>query len=333
MKKVNIFIVFLIIIGIVLFIASLIYKKQSDAIVAEVDPQRFAVSFQKAVKIKAIHVIPGEEVKEGELLLEVERPDLMYDIDKATNDLNSFLQQKEMFMANINSRIQLTNLEMFSEMQNLEEELVQLTTQYEQNKEIMSSLESVDILSDSTGVYQNALETRMDYLIKKQNQQEIIYSQMIKQLQEKKENEINIFDLRIEQQLKELEHFKSEANYLKNFAPVAGTIGDVYRQMGELIPPYTTIMSIYEKNPSIIKAYMNEKNKYNIHLNDQVMVESGNRDYSIEGKVVEIGSRIVSYPSRLLIFQDFKMWGQEIFIEIPRENQFLNGEKVFVRAK
>ena len=95
MKKINTFVIFWLLTGIILLAASLFYKKQSDAIVAQVEPQRLAISFQKAVKIKSIHVIPGEDVKKGDLLVEVVRPDLMYDIDKATNDLNTYLQEKD----------------------------------------------------------------------------------------------------------------------------------------------------------------------------------------------------------------------------------------------
>ena len=78
---------------------------------------------------------------------------------------------------------------------------------------------------------------------------------------------------------------------------------------------------------------MNEKNRYKLGVGDEVMVESSNRPYQINGKVIEIGSRITSYPARLLVDQDLRLWGQELFIEIPPENEFLNGEKVFVRKK
>ena len=54
MKRINVFTIFWILTGLTLLIASLIYKKQSDAIVAEVEPQKLAISFQKAVKIKSI---------------------------------------------------------------------------------------------------------------------------------------------------------------------------------------------------------------------------------------------------------------------------------------
>ena len=110
MKMINVFSIFWLLTAIVLLVASLIYKKQSDAIVAEVEPQKLAISFQKAVKIKSIHVLPGEDVKKGDLLVEVIRPDLIYDIDKATNDLNTYLQQKDMLITNMNYKVHMTRL-------------------------------------------------------------------------------------------------------------------------------------------------------------------------------------------------------------------------------
>jgi HlyD family secretion protein len=334
MKKINTFTIFWILTGIVLLLASLFYKKQSDAIVAEVEAQKIAISFQKAVKIKSIHVMPGEDVEKGDLLVEVVRPDLMYDIDKASNDLNALLQEKDMFITNTNFQIQMTELEKLSEIERIAEELIQLQTQHEQNKGIINALEGVEIVDDSTSSgFQSSLLLQINFLLKKKEQLEVMYDQKISQLKEKKKNEVEILDLKISQQRKELDLFENEANYLNNYAPVHGTIGDVSAQLGELIPPYTTILSLYEINPTVIKAYMNEKNRYNISAGDSVLVESANRDYNISGIVVEIGSRIISYPTRLLEVQNRKIWGQEIFIRIPENNQFLNGEKVYVRAQ
>jgi HlyD family secretion protein len=334
MKKINVFAIFWILTGITLLVASLIYKKQSDAIVAEVEPQKLAISFQKAVKIKSIYVLPGEDVNKGDLLVEVIRPDLMYDIDKATNDLNTFLQQKDMFITNMNYQIKMTRIEKISEIENIDEDLFQLKTRYEQNQGIKNALEGIEIyedtIQDGSG---NMLLLQVNYLEKKKEQTEGLFDQKLMQLEEKKTNETEILDLKIEQQRKELDLLENEANFLKNYSPVDGTIGDVMAQIGELIPPYNTIMSLYEINPTVIKAYMNEKNRYNLFVGDKVLVESSNRDYFISGTVTEVGSRIVTYPTRLLEVQDRKIWGQEIFIKIPENNDFLNGEKVYVRAQ
>ena len=107
-------------------------------------------------------------------------------------------------------------------------------------------------------------------------------------------------------------------------------MGSVSAQRGELLSPYTTILSIYESNPTVIKAVMNEGFEYEIEVGQMVKVESTNRNYKIDGKIIEIGARIIEYPSRLKANQNIQMWGQELFIKIPEDNKFLNGERVAV---
>jgi hypothetical protein len=70
-----------------------------------------------------------------------------------------------------------------------------------------------------------------------------------------------------------------------------------------------------------------------LEVGDDVIVESSNRKYSIDGKVIEIGARIIEYPNRLKNNQNLTMWGQEVFIKISEDNSLLNGERVFVTIK
>lgn len=334
MKRINFFIIFWILIGIFLLIISLHYKRQSDAIVAQVEPEKVAISFQKPVKIKSIYVMPGQEVKAGELLMELERPDLLYDLDILTNQRSALLQEKMLFLDNINSQIQLAKLERLSETKEIDEDINLLKARQQQTTDIISSFETLEDV-DKTRINDqtNLTDLKIEALERQKNQILSVYDQKIRQLEDRKQNEIEIYNLRLERLQKEENQLSEEKTYLKNYAPLDGTIGDVYAQSGELISPYETIISIYEEHPKMIKAYMNEKNKYQLEVGDQVLVESSNRSYSIDGKVAEIGSRITSYPTRLLIDPEMKLWGQEIFIEIPPDNFFLNGEKVYVRRK
>jgi len=310
------------------------YRKQSDAIVAQVEPERTAISFQKPVKIKAMYVIPGQNVKKGELLMELERPDLLYDSDQLTNEMNSVMQEKLLFLDNVNAQIELSKLESLSETKEIDEQINFLRAQQSQAKQIISSFETIDENLQNSDQEQTSLtELRIQALKNEKNQILSIYDQKIRQLEDRKENELDIYELKMERLQQEMDLLSLEKNYLLNYSPIDGTIGDVYAQVGELISPYETIISIYEKYPKIIKAYMNEKNKYQLNVGDEVWVESSNRQYSITGNVAEIGSRIISYPNRLLVDQNIKIWGQEIFIEIPPDNLFLNGEKVYVRKK
>ena len=101
-------------------------------------------------------------------------------------------------------------------------------------------------------------------------------------------------------------------------------------QLNELVPPYQSILSIYSLNPTIIKAFVNERGMRGINVGANVEVESTNRMYKISGEIIEIGSRITSFPEKLNVINGVKSYGQEIFVKISENNKFLNGEKVYV---
>ena len=147
------------------------------------------------------------------------------------------------------------------------------------------------------------------------------------------DEELKAYEILKRQLEKELEVLLIEEKQLIKIAEVHGTVGSVSAQRGELLSPYTTILSIYESNPTVIKAVMNEGYKYKIEVGETVKVESANRNYNIDGKIIEIGARIIEYPSRLKVNQNIQMWGQELFIKIPADNKFLNGERVAVIIK
>jgi HlyD family secretion protein len=267
MKGINIFIIFWVLTALLLLIISMHYKRQSDAIVAQVEPEKIAISFQKPVKIKSIYVIPGQEVEEGELLMELERPDLLYDIDILTNQMDALLQERMLFLDNIDAQIELANLERLSEMNEIEEEINLLAARQNQTREIISSFETLDSESkEKIQEQKNMTSLRIQMLEEHKNQISSIYEQKVKQLENRKGNELEIFDLQLKRLRQEENLLSQEKTYLKNYAPINGTVGDVYAQAGELISPYETIITLYEKHPKIIKAYMNEKNRYQLNV-------------------------------------------------------------------
>ena len=78
-----------------------------------------------------------------------------------------------------------------------------------------------------------------------------------------------------------------------------------------------------------LKAFANIDSHYALTTGQIVVIEAANRVYSIEGSVLEIGSRIVEYdnPSNPT---GLPLWGKEIFISLPVDNDFLYGEQVLV---
>ena len=128
----------------------------------------------------------------------------------------------------------------------------------------------------------------------------------------------------------DLAKLELESLDLIQYADQTGNIGNLNVQLNELVPPYQSILSIYSLNPTIIKAFVNERGMRGINVGANVEVESTNRMYKISGEIIEIGSRITSFPEKLNVINGVKSYGQEIFVKISENNKFLNGEKVYV---
>lgn len=317
-----------------LVILSLSYRDRAQAIVAQVESQKTAISFQKPVRIKKIYVVPGQEIKDGQLLLEIERPDLVLDMDKLINQKNAVISKQSKSIQDFNSRIQLLEIETTNKITRLEAEVEELTAQMEMNNlnySRIAALVDVDSSDSDMTMEENILpRIRINSLNKEIR---LLQNHFTSEKQHWKillDKDLEIISGNLQLLDKEIEVLKEEERSLIQRSTFDGTIGNVSVQLLELIPPYKTIISIYESHPTLIKAYMNETNQYDIQVGDKVIVESTNREYRIDGEVVEIGSRFVAYPDQIRIPNQPDLWGQEIFIKISSDNRFLNGEKVFV---
>ena len=57
----------------------------------------------------------------------------------------------------------------------------------------------------------------------------------------------------------DLTKLELESSDLIQYADQTGNIGNLNVQLNELVPPYQSILSIYSLNPTIIKAFVNER--------------------------------------------------------------------------
>ena len=79
------------------------YKDKSKAMVAQVENQVTVVSYQKPVRIKAIYVVPGQEVKKGDKLFIAESTTLQAAIYQKNSELKNLNIQED----GLNSNYQL----------------------------------------------------------------------------------------------------------------------------------------------------------------------------------------------------------------------------------
>ena len=334
MVKKSIFIIFWFCIVLVLLMFSFLFQDKNTAIVAQVEPMKKAISYHRAVKIKEIFVIPGQTVMPGDMLVKVERPDLILDVERKNNDLERLNLGHQLKEKKLTERANRSRVGKEAQIRKINSEIAQLNVIIDNNKELTQQFGNLTGFSDTIrqlgpSYYKIELDilNREIEFISRQHELEVRSEQRFFE-EETKSYQIIVGELE-----NEIAALLEEEKQLVKRAEIHGTIGNVNVQTGELLSPYTTILSIYESKPTIIKAFMNEGFKYSMEVGKSVEVESTNRKYSIEGKVSEIGARIVEYPNRLKTNQNIPMWGQELFIKIPEDNKFLNGERVFVIIK
>ena len=319
---------------IILLLFSLVFKDTNTAIVAQVEPMKHAVSYHKAVRITEIYVIPGQTVNPGDTLVRVEKPDLILEEEKKLNEIERLKVERALVESKYAGSRQQRMIRKNTELRRIDGEIEQLKVVIANNKKLSRQFGKLtgyaDTLQQDGGSYYeielSVLERERAYVLKE-------FELEVDAAMNIYEEDIKTFEILETQHRKELDVILNEINQQIRTSEIHGTVGSVNAQPGELVSPFTTILSIYESNPSIIKAIMNEGYEYEIEVGATVDIESTNRKYKIEGRIIEIGARIIEYPNRLKTNQNVPMWGQEIFIRIPEGNKFLNGERVFVNIK
>ncbi len=328
MIKRYIFYIVLIVVAGLLFLASFLYKGGNDAMVAQVENQVTAISFQKPVMVRNIYVSPGQVVDSGDLLIEVERPDMALDLDKKLNEKYQLENRLEEATEHHHNSLRILQTEydrkqelLFSEKEELEYEL---KISDERGKK-MDGVSTLGFVTDDTLKLNRIklIENQLNSIELEFDIEKLRLFNTFRNDTFRLHSDLNIIE-------KEIEEFAKEQGELIRKAEKKGTIGNLFVQLNELVPPYKTLLSVYDLNPTLIKAFISESGVQGLQIGSKVIVESINRDYSIRGQIVEIGSRVTAYPDKINPLMDQKSYGQEIFINIPDKNNFLNGEKVFV---
>lgn len=310
------------------------YNDSSSSILAQVEPEKYAVSFQKAVRVKEIYVIPGQRVKKGDKLIKVERQDLLLDVDRKTNQIENLRSQLNIMLIERRHRQSMARLTLEERQTKAAADLERLDFLIKNQKGVTQNLNALQLLGDSIASADlSYLKMRKQIVQTELENAKTQYDLQVLEIRD-------IYDIRkrgIESEIAHVEEeialLQREERELVQFAINDGTIGNVYVEIGELVPPYNTLISVYNENPTIIRALMHEHQNGEFKSGDMVVVESTNRKYKTEGAILEIGSRIIEYPERLRTFQTVPVYGREIFIKIPEESNFLNGEKVYVKLQ
>ncbi|CAN2041949.1 hypothetical protein GMMP15_650010 [Candidatus Magnetomoraceae bacterium gMMP-15] len=295
------------------------------------DTREIVVNSENAVEIKRIRVIPGQVIKSGDLLVELDQPELIMKINEISHELEEFKNRKYLNTEDIKSRIRQLKAKKASVTSEIDYKIKQLMSRHNFNKNLTSRLKSLQQIDKNEK--KMSISSPIALEIESLREERKLALNQIKIEMEGLHTEQNSpeMTIRIQSLEKELKMLELEKEHLLIYSQINGVIGSVHFKPGEKASPFAPILTLYTKAPSYIKGYIHEKLYNRILVGEKVAVLStAGNNCCTSGIVVGVGSRIVEYPARLRKRPEIQMWGREVQIRISEDNSFLLGERVMI---
>lgn len=320
---------------IIIAIISFNYKRESTNFYGIAETKEIVVNSENAVEIRKIHVVQGQVIRENDTLVELNRPELTMKITEITHQLNELKAQKLADASLSRSQIRQLQAQQAEKINQIKSQIKELEAQYELNRELTAKLKSID-KRDKVAEYEGAnnpikikIASLKEELELASNPSQIKINRLQSELWSSGDP-VKIHVERLEEELKLLLKGK---NKLIICAQINGIIGSVNFKEGEMVSPFSPIITLHTKSPSFVKGYIHENVYSKVAIGQKVYINSlTDKNNKIIGDIVGVGSRIVEYPVRLRKRQDIQIWGRELLIKIPEDNEFLLGEKLLITS-
>lgn len=286
------------------------------------------INQDKNVLIKNIYTTPGAAVNKGDLLIDVSHSNIEekdsrigFDVQKSNILLENQLAELEIELHNLKEKHQ-------TQIQNIDFQIQDLRQKMSNQNQLLEAIESIKIPKT---VGENPAYAKIAQLEK----QKVNLATLFELEKKKKEASMASNRRLLSNQVQQLDAEKAFLDTLKSslsiFAPSDGLIGNIHCKEGEHISSFRTLISFYERNPTLVKGYVHENLLLEVAVGDSLDVKSTlHAERNSKGLVVGLGTRIVEIPERLRKIPEIKTYGREVLIQIPANNSFLQKEKVML---
>lgn len=312
---------------IIVFIYTMVFRAGSVSFNGIAEATQFTVSVPSAVEIEAVHVQVGQEIHDGDTLVELNRPDLELRINEVKREMDALQGHGTLSSANIDQKVAEIQADLNTRRNTLRFEIKRMQDEYDQNLKIAKKLKSV---SGTSTTESNAMAMQIK---SKKQELAVLESNAATQIRllrgsKGKQEETNTAELETLQ--KELEMLTKERDEQTILANGDWVVAEIFARDGEKLSSFTPIMTLTRKAPTQVRGYLNETYYNNIEVGALVEVSSQVNRSKVRGRVLGMSSQIVPFPLRLLKMPDMPIYGREVNISIPENNGFLLGEKVSI---
>lgn len=273
--------------------------------------------------VEKIFVLPGQVVKKGDVLLELNKSSF----DKDIGSIDKSIEE-------INEKRQLNELEIRTAIQKIKTESSKKITQIETNIKVEESKwqydkEKIDpaLRNDKSPIKHPSLD-KVEQL-KKEIEAEQKSSNLLIEAYESQLIKLRNASAEIDKLVLNKKYLVKEKDKLKILAPLDGLIGNVNCKPGEYISSENTLISFYEQYPTAAIGFVHESLSLKVKTGDSLLLTSTlHPDQSIRGIITGKGHRIVEIPERMRKVPDYKTYGMEVYVSIDSKNNFLQKEMV-----
>lgn len=316
------------VIGIIVF--GFLFRGQNIIFAGVAEASETVVSVQSAVEVVKIHVVPGEEVQNGDTLVELSRTDLAIRMNEVERELEVIEGRGHLSSASIDQRVAEVQADLSTRKNTLVFEIEKLKSEYKKNQEIASKLTSLPSGALPKADSNNAMVMRIRNLEQELKMVEESARSQIRLLKGSKGLQKTSNATEADALRRELEMLKKEQDDLMVIAKEDWVVGAVNVQNGEKISSFFPLLTLTKKSPSLIRGYVHESVYNRIEVGATVDVLSQTNGNRIQGEIIGMSSRIVEFPIRLRKIPEIIVYGREVNIRIPENNELLLGEKVSI---
>lgn len=315
------------IVGVVLLAEN--FNSKSEHFLGIVDNHEQMISFQYPVEVVDTKAVQGEDVKQGELILEVRRQELAANESLLNDEIRKYSLERNQKTNEILSQIEVLKAKKQEVVADFSYQIQVTQTQLELNRQSLKNISGIN-LDDLPPTPEIAT---IQALKEKRNFSVRALDAEIMNLQ----NQLHASSRPVDAQIAYLENQKKELHRLDKSLRVKaqfnGRVGTINYKPGDLVPAFQPVMTIHSVMPRTINGYINENISNDVKIGQTVWVKSTTHNKNapaVKGVVESLGSRIVEYPERLTKDPSIKAWGREVMIHLVDEHPLILGEKVDV---
>ncbi|MBX2893937.1 MAG: biotin/lipoyl-binding protein [Cyclobacteriaceae bacterium] len=307
-----------------LYISVRFFKSNGEATVGIAVSKDFKINVGRSALVKSITVVPGMQVKTGDLLVELTSPELEIEIAKQTNRLAALRAERLEKGKLANSEIAYIQAQKKIEIETIDAEIQKITAEIALNEALSRDLNPTHASTETP------LELKRKSLRQQRENHLQALDIRIKDIKQVTETAQHLLDNQILLLEQEIVISQQELMQLTRIATTNGVVTAVYARVGEQVSAFAPLMEISPVRPTGVVVYITGRKPLPV-IGKAVIVKAYNQPgKSVAGKVIGYGS-VIELPEILQKSTAVKAFGQEIFVEIPDENGLASGEKVLVR--